>query len=276
MIWYGSPHSPFVASDPDRTDFAELDDSSAHHYGELVAMDRSIGTLRAGLRDMGVAENTLLWFNSDNGGLPRIEPGTVGGLRGFKGSVYEGGLRVPAVIEWPARITEPRVTEHASGTFDIFPTVAEVVGLESSAMPLPVDGVSLAPLFAGEIGPREKPMGFSHLGKAALIDNDWKILTTDVEKGEYEVYNLADDPNETTDLSASKPRRDGPSSGGARCVRCFGCGQPCGEGLPEGRGRSQPSDTHDVARHRGIQAILRGVAEVASVLRVGWRRFVPE
>ena len=207
IIWYGSPHSPFVAADPDRTNFADLEHASAHHYGELVAMDRSIGTLRAGLRELGVAENTLLWFNSDNGGLPRITPETVGGLRGFKGSVYEGGLRVPGIIEWPAGITEPRVTEHPSGTFDIFPTVADLVGLEDSVMLQPVDGVSLAPLLAGEIGPREKPMGFSHRGKAALIDNDWKILTTDVERGQYEVYNLADDPAETTDVSSSAPQK---------------------------------------------------------------------
>ena len=203
VIWYGSPHSPFVAADPDRTAFADLEDASAHHYGELVAMDRSIGTLRAGLRELDVAENTLLWFNSDNGGLPRITPETVGGLRGFKGSVFEGGLRVPAVVEWPAGITSPRVTEHPSGTFDIFSTVADLVDLQGSALLQPLDGVSLAPLFASEIGPREKPMGFSHGSKAALIDNDWKILTTNVEEGQYEVYNLGDDPTETTDLSST-------------------------------------------------------------------------
>ena len=205
VIWYGSPHSPFVAADPDRASFATLEEASARHYGELVAMDRSIGTLRAGLRELGVAQNTLLWFNSDNGGLPRIAPETVGGLRDFKGSVYEGGLRVPAVIEWPARIQEARVSEHPAGTFDIFPTVADLIDIDDSVMVQPIDGVSLAPLLAGEIGPRTKPMGFSHLGKAALIDNGWKILSTDVEKGQYEVYNLRDDPKETTDLSSSAP-----------------------------------------------------------------------
>ena len=205
VIWYGSPHSPFVAADPDRTDFSELEDSSAHHYGELVAMDRSIGTLRAGLRELGVEENTIVWFNSDNGGLPRITPETVGGLRGFKAFVDAALEAAQAVIEWPAGITEPRVSEHPSGTFDIFPTLVDLVGLEDSVMLEPLDGVSLAPLLTSEIGPRAKPMGFSHLGKAALIDNDWKILTTDVEEGRYEVYNLADDPEETTDLSSSAP-----------------------------------------------------------------------
>ena len=74
VIWYGSPHGPFVASEGDRGPFPTLESQSQHHYGELVAMDRSIGTLREGLRDIGIAEETLVWFTSDNGGLPHIEP----------------------------------------------------------------------------------------------------------------------------------------------------------------------------------------------------------
>ncbi len=104
VIWYGTPHSPFKASAADMVGFEGLNEPSRHHYGELVAMDRSIGTLRNGLRKLGIERNTLVWFCSDNGGLPKIKPTTVGPLRGYKGSVYEGGLRVPAVIQWPARI----------------------------------------------------------------------------------------------------------------------------------------------------------------------------
>ena len=84
VIWYGTPHSPFVASEADRAAFQDLDEASQHHYGELVAMDRSIGTLRNGLGSLGIAEQTLVWFTSDNGGLARITPDTTGGLRGFK------------------------------------------------------------------------------------------------------------------------------------------------------------------------------------------------
>ncbi|MBX3439067.1 MAG: sulfatase-like hydrolase/transferase, partial [Planctomycetaceae bacterium] len=76
VIWYGSPHSPWAASDADTASFSELNAKSRRHYGELVAMDRSVGALRQGLRDMGVADNTLAWFGSDNGGLPDIQPGT--------------------------------------------------------------------------------------------------------------------------------------------------------------------------------------------------------
>ncbi len=203
VIWYGTPHSPFLAISPDKAAFGNLDASSQDHYGELVAMDRSIGALRKGLRDLNIAENTLIWFNSDNGGLPKIEPETVGGLRGNKNTIFEGGLRVPAIIEWPAVIDKPRVTKYPAGTMDIFPTIAEIVGLPDSALLKPCDGISIRPLFAGEIGPRTKPIPFSHTGRSAWIDNDYKLLTQGADK--FELYNLAKDPAETTDLYADKP-----------------------------------------------------------------------
>ncbi len=208
VIWYGSPHSPFRAVDADKEDFGALDKESQDHHGELVAMDRSIGTLRQGLRDLGIAENTLLWFNSDNGGLPKITPSSVGELRGFKNSIYEGGLRVPAIIEWPAAITQPRITSYPAGTVDIFPTLADVLDLPDSALLQPLDGMSLEPLFEKEIGPRKKPLPFRHTNRAALVDNDYKILTQDITKGEkatFELYNLTDDPSESKDLSKEKP-----------------------------------------------------------------------
>ena len=204
VIWYGTPHSPWIASEEDRAPFGELDERSQHHYGELVAMDRSIGTLRAGLRELGVERNTLVWFTSDNGGLPRIEPETVGGLRGFKGSLYEGGIRVPAVVEWPAGIPESRITKYPAVTMDIFPTVAALAGLPETALLQPQDGVDLSPVFDGDDGPREKPIGFRHTGRVALIDNNLKIVDNDREAEALEVYDLESDPSETRDLTQER------------------------------------------------------------------------
>lgn len=201
IIWYGTPHSPFRALPEDKAPFADLDETSQEHYGELVALDRSVGLLRQKLRDWGIADNTLLVFNSDNGGLPGIKPDTVGGLHGFKGSVYEGGLRVPGIIEWPA-VIQPRVTSHPACTMDLFPTVADVLDLPSDVLLEPLDGKSLKPLFAGEVGKREKPIGFRFGTKLAMIDNDIKILR---EKNDFELYDLGADPNETRDLSTEKP-----------------------------------------------------------------------
>jgi arylsulfatase A-like enzyme len=204
VVWFGSPHSPFKAEAGDKAPFEDLDDLSAHHYGELAAMDRSIGTLRARLRELGVADNTLLVFNSDNGGLREIKPSSTGGLRDFKGSVYEGGLRVPGIFEWPAAI-RPRVTRHPACTLDLFPTVADVLGLPADVFVQPIDGVSLKPIFAGETGPRARPIPFRYGAKAALIDNHHKILTNDLAKGPFELYDVEADPAEARELSDEQP-----------------------------------------------------------------------
>ena len=204
VVWYGSPHSPWRALANDRAAFAALEESSAEHYGELAAMDRSIGTLRQHLRELGLANNTLLVFCSDNGGLPKITPETVGGLRGFKGSVYEGGLRVPGIIEWPGLI-KPRITSYPAGVMDLFPTVADILGLPDNVLIKPVDGVSLKPLFAGEIGLRSQPLGFRFQGKAALVDNRYKLVAENLTKGNFQLYDLETDPVESHDLTASQP-----------------------------------------------------------------------
>ena len=206
VIWYGTPHAPFVASEEDKAPFTHLDKFSEHQHGELVAMDRSIGTLRKGLRDAGVAANTLFWFCSDNGGLPKIQPSTVGNLRGFKGSVYEGGLRVPAIIEWPNGVARPRITMHPTATMDIFPTIVDVVGLPESLLIQPQDGVSIKPLLSSESGPRKKPIGFRHTNRGAIVDNNIKLVCSNVKRGEFELYDLSTDPAEQTDLTASKPK----------------------------------------------------------------------
>ena len=205
VIWYGTPHSPWIASEQDRAAFVDLDESSQHHYGELAAMDRSIGTLRAGLRELRIERNTVLWFTSDNGGLPRIKPGTVGNLRGFKGSLYEGGIRVPAIIEWADGIPTPRVTSFPAATIDIYPTVAGIAGAPAAASLQPLDGIDLRPTFGAEVDRREQPIGFRHTGRSALVDNNLKIVSDDLESNSYEVYDLTTDPSETTDIAASNP-----------------------------------------------------------------------
>jgi len=206
IIWYGTPHSPFRALEADKAPFAHLDEASANHHGELVAMDRSIGALRKKLRDLGIADNTLLVFNSDNGGLAGIQPGTTGDLRGNKGTVYEGGLRVPGIMEWPAVIKPGRVTSFPASTMDLFPTVADIAGLPETCFIQPVDGASLKPLLAGtESGPRVKPIPFRYGRKAALVDNMHKILTDNLDGGAFSLYDLESDPHETRDLGADMP-----------------------------------------------------------------------
>lgn len=202
VIWYGSPHSPWVAGEKDQ--IKGESPRSAHHHGELVAMDRSIGTLRSGLKRMGLDRNTLVWFCSDNGGLKGVGHDSVGGLRGNKGSIWEGGLRVPGILEWPAKV-KPRVTSYPASTMDIFPTLVDLLGLPKNSMLGLVDGISLKPLLAGEIGKRSKPIPFRYRNKAALIDNNLKIVTQRVGSGNYLLFDLKADKTESKDLYATRP-----------------------------------------------------------------------
>ena len=200
VIWDGSPHSPFEASEEDIAPFKDLDKNSQRHYAELVAFDRSVGVLRKTLRDLDIAENTMVWFCSDNGGLPKIKPTTVGNLRGNKGTVYEGGLRVPAILEWPAGI-KPRITKYPSSTMDIFPTIADLLELPKDNFLKPVDGESLKALFTKGLKRRENAIPFRYQTKGALVDNNFKLVSSNVRKNAFALYDLATDPGEARDIS---------------------------------------------------------------------------
>ncbi len=176
VIWYGSPHSPFIAHDADTAAFKSLSKQGQQHHGEMVAMDRSIGTLRTGLKKLGLADDTLVWFKSDNGGLKGVGCDSVGGLRGNKGSVYEGGLRVPGIIEWPSGI-RPRITAYPAGAVDIFPTLAELLNLPKESVGSPIDGISLVPIFGHDESRRKKPLPFQSGDNTVLIDNDFNFQT---------------------------------------------------------------------------------------------------
>ena len=156
VVWFGSPHEPHQAIEQDRALYEAHSKSLQHFYGEITGMDRAFGKLRRELRKLDIHENTILWYCSDNGGLPR--KGTTGG-RGNKAAIYEGGLRVPAILEWPARIRGPRATDVPCNTSDIYPTLLEIVGLRMENQP-PLDGISLVRLLNGKMASRPKPMGF--------------------------------------------------------------------------------------------------------------------
>ena len=204
VIWDGSPHDPFLASEKDRDNFKDLDNQSQHHYGELVAFDRSLGVLRKTLKDLGLENNTILWYCSDNGGLRNISPSSVGGLRGYKTTIWEGGLRVPAIIEWPKKI-KPKVTNYPASTMDIFPTIADILNLPDTDLLKPIDGITLKPIFKNDLINREKRIPFRYKDQGALIDNNFKLVVTSIDKEKFELYDLEKDFSETIDLSSQNP-----------------------------------------------------------------------
>ncbi len=208
VVWFGNPHSPHRALPADKEKAGGSD-----YHGEIVGIDRAMGRLRQELRTSGAARNTILWFTSDNGAQG---PGSTGGLRGKKGSVWEGGVRVPSLVEWPARIGKPATTDVPAVTSDIYPTIVELLGLASPGWVEPIDGLSLVPLLDGKMTERPRPIGFWHVspkkgetglakgqGQAAWTDNRHKIVR--LPSGKVELYDVVADPAEKQDLAAGKP-----------------------------------------------------------------------
>ena len=207
VIWFHAPHLPCVASKEDVESYADTDPKLGglhlNYYGCVTALDRAVGKLRARLRKHRIAENTLVAFCSDNGpeGSDR-DPGRQGDFRGRKRSLYEGGVRVPSLLEWPARIKPGTSSEAATCTVDYFPTIIEAAGVR---MPddRPLDGVSLIPLLDGVMQTRPRPLGFHIRGQAAWHDGDWKAYCKKVGSDNWELYNIKDDPRERNNLAAS-------------------------------------------------------------------------
>ena len=222
VVWFGSPHVPHLALPADKAPYSALSEAEQNYFGEITAVDRSVGRLRAALRELKLTDNTLLWYNSDNGG--HEGPKSTGNLRGEKGTLWEGGLRVPGLVEWPARITKPFVSTTPCSTLDIYPTVLEASGVVAQNQIQPLDGVSLIPLFDHQTEARTKPLPFwNHAGPqpghAAWLDWPYKLHINPVagrgnkkKKGEEALpatllYDVSKDPKETTDFAAQEPER---------------------------------------------------------------------
>jgi len=180
VVWFGSPHLPHIAADEDRMLYTDQEERPQNFYGEITGMDRAFGKLRDSLERLGIRENTILWYVSDNGGLPNV---AVTGGRGNKGQIYEGGLRVPGIIEWPERITAPCTSNIPCNTADIYPTLLDIAGVAMDGQP-PLDGVSLLPLIEGGMQERPKPMGFWDYPVAGQIvpSHQWMTELLEAQK----------------------------------------------------------------------------------------------
>ncbi len=165
VVWFGSPHNPHQAAEEDHDIYAGQEEKFRHFYGEITGMDRAFGKLRSEIETLGIKENTILWYCSDNGGLPGLS--RTGG-RDFKGKIYEGGLRVPAILEWPRYIKSPRYTSVPCVTSDIYPTLLEILDIEMPGQPL-LDGCSLLPLIKGSMEDRKKPIGFWQRPEGGIV-----------------------------------------------------------------------------------------------------------
>ena len=181
-------------------------------YRQMVReMDDGIGQLMSALQEHDLTENTLVLFFSDNG--PKKPYGSAGGLRGWKGSVFEGGHRVPAVAWWPGRVEAGSRSDELAITLDVLPTVADVIGAEPPEG-VELDGMSLAPALLDDEDLPKRSLFWQWQDQQAVREGDWKLVRNAFEANsdrerlkEARLYNLAEDPDESNDLSAEHPRR---------------------------------------------------------------------
>lgn len=187
----------------------------AGYAAMITRMDRDIGRILDLLDDLGLAEDTIVLFSSDNGttyvgGVEADFFDSTGPLRGLKGSVYEGGIRVPFLVRWPGRVAPGTVTDEVSAFWDVLPTLADVTG---AAPPSEIDGRSLLPTLLGRPEAQAPPDALyweyhSRGGMQAVRLGDWKGIRLNLRTdpaAAIALYDLAADPGETTDVAAAHP-----------------------------------------------------------------------
>lgn len=200
-IWFHTPHLPLVAGKKYLSKYQELTHREQLHHGSITAMDDQVGRLWEHLESLGVAENTMLWFCSDNG--PEINtPGLSGPYRERKRSLYEGGVRVPAFCIWPSTLPGGETSNIAMSTSDYLPTILDYLGLEYPQPERPLDGLSLRLQLEQQEAIRGEAMGFLIAKKRSWVNDQYKLISNDDGKT-YELYDLVADPSETKDLSDS-------------------------------------------------------------------------
>ncbi|MFA6546237.1 MAG: sulfatase-like hydrolase/transferase [Limisphaerales bacterium] len=233
-VCFHEPHEP-IATDPKYAAlYPSADPSYSAHHGNITQMDAAFGRLMGALDQRGLRENTLVFFTSDNGPAITVQHphGSAGPLRDKKGSLYEGGIRVPGIVRWPVRTKPGSVSDQAVCGVDFLPTACAAAGIEPPRDRV-LDGASFLPLLDGKPIARTSPL-YWHFNlaagapKVAMRSGDWKILATldknpparsndlteegernfkEAELATFSLYNLRTDVGETTDLAASEPAR---------------------------------------------------------------------
>ena len=182
-------------------------------YAAMITyMDKQVGSIMKLLKELGLDSNTMVLFSSDNGATFSVggtDTGffnSVAGLRGRKQDLYEGGIREPLIARWPGKIPAGKTTDHVSVQFDLMATLSELTGVKA----LPNDGVSFLPTLMGK-EKNQKKHDFLYFefpektGQVAIRIGNWKGVKSNMKKdrnASWEIYNLATDVNETTDVAA--------------------------------------------------------------------------
>lgn len=221
---FNAVHTPMHATDKYMMRFTHIADTQRRTYAAMLsAMDDGIGTTLAALRAEGLEENTLIFFFNDNGG-PTMAGTTINGssnapLRGSKRQTWEGGIRVAFVIRWKGHLAEGKIDSRPIIQLDVLPTALAAAGVKPQSQ-WRLDGVNLLPFLTGRKSGRPHETLYWRLGEhMAIRKGDWKLVKTKegrLSAGDpstlydlsgAQLYNLADDIGETTDLAASHPEK---------------------------------------------------------------------
>jgi len=205
---YNAVHTPLQATEKYLSRFAGIADERRRTYAAMnSAMDDGIGRVLAALRDNGIERDTMVWFFSDNGGPPyNVAPTHNDPLRGNKGTLYEGGIRVPFVVQWRAGLPEGAVCKQPVISLDVLPTAAALAGAK---LPddLKLDGVNIAPHLKGEVKPPPHERLFWRTGGGttwAVREGRYKLVKPGKDTSP-QLFDLNNDIGEAKDITGERP-----------------------------------------------------------------------
>lgn len=224
-LTYNAPHSPFLLDtshfqQPEGDKLLEkylgrgLPIREARIYSLVERVDQNIGRLLKTLDDLSIADDTLVVFTSDNGGVSKFWKG---GMNGNKAGVYEGGVRAPCFVRWPTRITAGRKVQAQTSHVDWLPTFCELAGADVPS-DRPIDGISLVPLLTGQVEQTHHPFVYHTWDRYhpdankrwSISDDRWKLLCqvrsdTSPSRSQWRLFDLLADPGETVNVAKQHP-----------------------------------------------------------------------
>ncbi|PQO36557.1 sulfatase-like hydrolase/transferase [Blastopirellula marina] len=200
-VAYNAVHSPLQAKEETLKQFADVEDIQRRIFLAMLAdLDKSVGAILQAVTDAGEMDNTLIVFLSDNGGPTRETTASNLPLRAGKGSMYEGGIRIPMILHWPGHTQPGTSTENVASSLDLYATVVELIGRPA---PFPLDGVSWSQALSD--APPQRQLYWRQGKRAALRQGNWKIITDNGHESatNWELYDLANDPSEKLNLAGA-------------------------------------------------------------------------
>lgn len=229
---FHEPHEPIASAERHTRLYPSDDPSLSAHHGNVSQLDAGFGTILKALEESGVRDNTFVFFTSDNGpAITSIHPhGSPGPLRDKKGSIHDGGIRVPGIVQWPGHHEPGSVSDVPISGVDVLPTLCQLAGVEVPR-DRELDGTSFLPVLSGEPLSRTKPLYWQFNrarsdAKVAMRDGDWKLVAgltmpgpksnagiladeiKNIKKAEltsFQLFELTSDIAETTDVADANP-----------------------------------------------------------------------